>query len=636
MACPGGPTGPAAGPRPCPASSTGPAAAADCPEGANRPGGGSGLPGGANRPGGGIAGGNRPGGGNGLPGGINRPGGATTLPGVVNRPGGNGGGINRPGGGLGPNRPGGNGGGIAGGNRPGWNGNGINGNRPGWNGNGINGNRPGGNFPGLNNRPGIGGGNNNNIGNSININNNTNNIVNRPNYGGNNFANINSGWGRPGGGGWGGGGGYGWGRPGWGGGAWGRPGWGAPGWGGAGWGSPGWGGWYHGSWGGSNFGNAFVGGLGWGLGSSLAWGLTNPFLWSGGYGYSAPFGMYGGYGFGVPMVSTYFPTWGATSLMDWGLDSTASSWLASIYSNPYVVQQPIENNTTIIYDYSKPIDVAAPTPAETAVASSQKLFESARDAFKSGDYAQALSLTDQALPQSPNDPVTHEFRALNMFALGRYDEAAQVIYAVLNTGPGWDWSTLVSLYGNADDYTKQLRSLEAAVKAKPDSAPLQFLLGYHYMVQGFSDAAKARFEKVAQLSPNDKLAAQFVKALGKAEEAKADPNKPAEAAAPANEAPPEPPPPPPANLIGIWKTQQAEGQTITLSLRADGTYTWSATTRGRTQSIEGRAGFKDGVLALTQEEGSPLTGKVTNQGNDGFTLQLGEQADAPKLAFTKG
>ncbi len=42
----------------------------------------------------------------------------------------------------------------------------------------------------------------------------------------------------------------------------------------------------------------------------------------------------------------------------------------------------------------------------------------------------------------PNDAALHEFRALVLFALQRYDDAAAALYAVLTAGPGWDWATL--------------------------------------------------------------------------------------------------------------------------------------------------------------------------------------------------
>ena len=45
-----------------------------------------------------------------------------------------------------------------------------------------------------------------------------------------------------------------------------------------------------------------------------------------------------------------------------------------------------------------------------------------------------------------------------LFALKRYDEAAAALYAVLSVGPGWDWTTLISLYADPETYTQQLRA----------------------------------------------------------------------------------------------------------------------------------------------------------------------------------
>ncbi len=112
----------------------------------------------------------------------------------------------------------------------------------------------------------------------------------------------------------------------------------------------------------------------------------------------------------------------------------------------------------------------------------------------------------------------HEFRALCLFALKRYDEAAAVDYAVLTAGPGWNWSTLVGLYPDVDTYTNQLRALEAFVRANPSSASGQFLLAYHYLAQGNNDAAGGRFQKVVELLPSDQLSAGFAKLYKKATE----------------------------------------------------------------------------------------------------------------------
>ena len=141
------------------------------------------------------------------------------------------------------------------------------------------------------------------------------------------------------------------------------------------------------------------------------------------------------------------------------------------------------------YDYSKPIAVLEPPPEPDAVDTAQDALTAARESFRAGDYARTLTLADQALAQTPNDPVLHEFRALVLFALNRYSDAAATAYAVLTAGPGWNWATMVGLYPDVDTYSHQLRHLEASVQREPNSAPGRFLLAYHYLVQGHKDAA---------------------------------------------------------------------------------------------------------------------------------------------------
>ena len=140
-------------------------------------------------------------------------------------------------------------------------------------------------------------------------------------------------------------------------------------------------------------------------------------------------------------------------------------------------------------------------------------FDQARDAFRQGNYAQAVQLDQQALGQMPNDPNMHEFLALGLFAQGQYDQAASSLYAVLSIGPGWNWTTLIGMYPDADTYTQQLRALEAYVKANPQSAAAHFVLGYHYVTQGHNDAAAKQFGEAAGLKPDDKLSAQLAAQL---------------------------------------------------------------------------------------------------------------------------
>ena len=541
--------------------------------------------GGMTRPSPSPGGGNRPGtGGGGAagPGGSNRPGSGDYRPGAGgNRPGTGdyrpGPGGNRPG--PGDYRPG------AGGNRPG-----LGDNRP-----GPGGNRPGqgdyrpdagGNRPGAGgNRPGAGG-----------------NRPGRPDYGDNLGVVNRPGINRPGGG--------------WGGGWFGNNivinnGWGGlRGWAGPGrwrFNSPFLGNWYRGSWGWNHFGGRF-GPVGMG-----SW----PGRW--------PIG--------------FFPTWRHAGLVGWGLGAWANGWLYSGFTNPYIIA-PVINTTVVanappvfVPDYSHPLDLTSIPPEPEGTEQDDSTFLAARDAFKSGEFARALSLTDLALQHYPNDPILHEFRALCLFALGRYDEAAAALYVVLTAGPGWDWATMVGLYPDVDTYTRQLRALEAAIKGNASVAATRFVLAYHYMVQEHVERAREQFGYAAQLQPRDKLAAQFAKALAAPSEA---PSEVATGPARASEtAGTHEPSPPPAALLGIWKARPMPDLSIELILREDGQFTWDVNTGGQADSISGDADYVDGVLTLTQADAPALVGKIVDLGEKQFGFELLGGSQAATVRFSR-
>ncbi len=214
----------------------------------------------------------------------------------------------------------------------------------------------------------------------------------------------------------------------------------------------------------------------------------------------------------------------------------------------------------------------AAAPDETVVNQATTVFDSAREAFKGGDYAKALDLVDQALKTTPNDATLHEFRALCLFALERYDEAAAVLYAVLSVGPGWDWTTLISLYGDPETYTQQLRALESYCSQNPQSAAARFVLGYHYLTQGHAEAAVRQFKIVRHSSAQgsavgavDPAAPAHRPASGARDPASRGSvgRRTATAAVAANPASTQPA----GKLEGTWTAQPSPDTTITVTFR---------------------------------------------------------------------
>jgi tetratricopeptide (TPR) repeat protein len=337
--------------------------------------------------------------------------------------------------------------------------------------------------------------------------------------------------------------------------------------------------------------------------------------WAGG-----PWGWYGGWG-----------AWGTGlgwGLAAWGLGSMCYDWGLASYANPYVVMAQPEVPQTVIYDYSQPINTDAATPTDDVAQPSIGLFDQARAAFGAGQYDQALDLDSQALKSLPNDTALHQFRALTLFALGRYDEAAEALYAVLSVGPGWDWTTLISLYPDVDTYTKQLRTAENDALAHPNAAGVRFVLAYHYLTAGNTDAGLTELKKVVQLNPRDALSQQLIKLYETPDPAAAQQaatTPPADASPLAIDA-----------LKGSWQAKSSDDVAIRLDIDGDGQFTWTVARHGKSQSFSGEYTYGQGILTLVQKQGAPLVGQVTARGNDSFVFNVpGQGASDQGPVFTR-
>ncbi len=341
--------------------------------------------------------------------------------------------------------------------------------------------------------------------------------------------------------------------------------------------------------------------------------------WNNGWRYR-PYGWWGGYGWGFGAGVA------AASLIPWG-------WGYWGYSNPYATGTYVADNTTI--NYAEPLatygaDGSQATDQQAGQSNADQAsqaFAQARQSFADEDYAAALQQVDQAIGLTPDDPVLHEFRALVQFATGQYKQAAAAIYAVLSTGPGWDWTTLSSLYKNPDLFTRQLRALESYCKAHPDEADAAFLLAYEYMTMGSTDGAIAELKQVVKINPKDTLSQQLLTSL--TTPADATPPTPDEPAAPST-------PVTAAQLAGDWKYQRADGDSIELDIADGSKYTWSYTHQGKTESHSGTYSVADNLLVLNTNDAPAMVGQVSGVSGNSFQFKLagGSPAD-PGLTFSK-
>jgi tetratricopeptide repeat protein len=351
-------------------------------------------------------------------------------------------------------------------------------------------------------------------------------------------------------------------------------------------------GWVHGYWNGHD---------------NAAWGWHNNY-WGGGWGLGMGFGM----GLG----------WGLSS---WGFGSALYGMGYMPYANPYY-GYGAATAMVVPYDYSQPINTVSPPADEAVTNPAMALFDAGRASFRQGIFAEALQQTNDALAKLPDDTTLHEFRALCLFALGRYDEAAATLYAVLSVGPGWDWTTLISLYPGVDIYTVQLRALEEYCTIHGESATGRFVLAYHYLTQGHTEAAVDILKQVVALKPGDTLSTKLLHQL--------DPPKDSTntAAAPA----PATAPPQGASIAGTWNAHPAADIAIALTVQPGGAFTWQVTQKGREQQFSGTSTYGEGIFTLAQDKGPALVGRVSWTDANHITFRIvGDGPEDPGLSFSR-
>jgi tetratricopeptide (TPR) repeat protein len=261
-------------------------------------------------------------------------------------------------------------------------------------------------------------------------------------------------------------------------------------------------------------------------------------------------------------------------------------------------------------------------------------------AFKQNDYDAALDIINKGLVQCPDDSVMHEFRALVLFAKADYQQSAATIHSVLAVGPGWNWSTLSSLYPAITTYTSQLRSLETFVKQNPQDGASRFLLAYHYMADGYPDAAERLLQQVVKLVPGDRVAADVLRMLSKPAAGQlADggqqptpqpPTEPTPSAAPTAKAID------PASLVGAWRANRDDGSKFEMTLTKDAGFNWKFTRNKTVEEFGGTYTVDGNVLALERKEGGSLLAGVVPNGEQKFNFKLlGAPQEDPGLNFSK-
>ncbi len=320
----------------------------------------------------------------------------------------------------------------------------------------------------------------------------------------------------------------------------------------------------------------------------------------------------------------------------WGVNRMGYWFGTGSYSNPYYEPSPAVADYSYL-DYSQPLAAPpeAPATAPPATVESASLppgvtqegmdsFENARNLFYEERYKEALGAVNKALSSMPKDAVMHEFRALVLYALGNYKDAATALHPVLAVGPGFDWTTMSGLYANTATYANQLRKLEDFVEANPKSAEGHFLLGYHYLTGNNPDPAATEFQHVHKLLPQDTVSAQLLTSLGKGPQTPAKTPAKSEAKIDAEK------------LVGAWTASGAKNSTFELTMSKDKSFTWTFRQGKSKQEVKGAYALDDATLALEPDAGGVMVADITDPSGGAFTFrQEGGPANDPGLKFKR-
>ena len=297
------------------------------------------------------------------------------------------------------------------------------------------------------------------------------------------------------------------------------------------------------------------------------------------------------------------------------------------------VHEPVlrPSEPTVVYNYSEPLvvydsppvqaagqpatapesEAAADTPPPLPPGVSQAAldtFDQARDAFYQADYPQSLELVEKRCKACRKmRPFTSSGR-WRCLRLGEYQEAASTIYAVLAVGPGWDWTTMSSMYPDVETYTEQLRKLEAFVKANGDSSAAHFLLAYHYITMGHNDSAIVELKKVIELTPENNVAREM---LDDGRRSRRRPGSATTKPAKTNAAPP----PSAMEIVGDWSASANNGK-FQMTLTDDGTFTWAYDKDGKRQEVKGVYALEGNSLAMEPDSGGTMLADVSKGRNN--------------------
>lgn len=149
----------------------------------------------------------------------------------------------------------------------------------------------------------------------------------------------------------------------------------------------------------------------------------------------------------------------------------------------------------------------------------------AESSFRSHHYDDAIGWAKRAAREMPRDGRLFLLLSQAHLAVGEYRDAAGAARLGMSLLPAEDWGYVVENfrhYYHDADYVAQVGRLRRFLDENPDHADGHFLLGYHWVFLGYSEAVKREayfvaanrdLSKAAELNPRDEWANRLLELI---------------------------------------------------------------------------------------------------------------------------
>lgn len=149
-------------------------------------------------------------------------------------------------------------------------------------------------------------------------------------------------------------------------------------------------------------------------------------------------------------------------------------------------------------------------PSSQPASEGERYRGQAEQAFRAGDFDNAVRLANHALVETPQDGDLLLFFAQTLFAIGDYRAASAVIHDAASLLDPTRLRVVAETYNQYPEYDDQMDQLDQFIAANPGAAFAHFVRGYQLGFRGDADGALRDLRHAVALSQSDPLASQLI------------------------------------------------------------------------------------------------------------------------------